>query len=96
MNIFEKVSSLLAIIFASCLIIGLIYFPQLRQLHLLIPICLLGLVINVLLMFIVLRDIFSRNFSDQGKKYLWIALVLLLWPSILFYLYRYGFRPRTG
>jgi phosphatidylserine synthase len=96
MNIFEKVSSLLAIIFAAGLIISLIYFPQLRQLHLLIPICLLGLVINVLLMFIVLRDIFSRNFSDQGKKYLWIALVLLLWPSILFYLYRYGFRPRTG
>jgi hypothetical protein len=96
MNIFEKVFSLLAIIFAAGLIIGLIYFPQLRQLHLLIPICLLGLIINVLLMFIVLRDIFSRNFRDQGKKYLWIALVLLLWPSILFYLYRYGFRPRTG
>jgi hypothetical protein len=96
MNIFEKVFSLLAILFAAGLIISLIYFPHLRQLHLLIPICLLGLVINVVLMFIVLRDIFSRRFSDQGKKYLWIALVLLLWPSILFYLYRYGFRPRTG
>jgi hypothetical protein len=96
MNIFEKVFSLLAILFAAGLIISLIYFPQLRQLHLLIPICLLGLVINVVLMFIVLRDIFSRRFSDQGRKYVWIALVLLLWPSILFYLYRYGFRPRTG
>jgi hypothetical protein len=96
MNIFEKIFSLLAILFAAGLIISLIYFPQLRQLHLLIPICLLGFIINVVLMFIVLRDIFSRRFSDQGRKYVWIALVLLLWPSILFYLYRYGFRPRTG
>lgn len=95
MNIFEKIYSLLAIIFAAGLIISLIYFPQLRQLHRLIPISLLGLVINIGLMFIVLRDISSRQFRDQGRKYFWMALVLIFWPSILFYLPRHGFRPRV-
>jgi hypothetical protein len=93
MNFHEKVFSLLAIIFAAGLVISLIYFPQLRQLHLLIPISLAGLVINIALIFIVLRDILSRHFDDQNKKYMWVALVLLFWPSIIYYLYSYGFRP---
>ncbi len=94
MNVFEKFFTLLAMIFAVALIVSLIYFPPLRQLHLLIPICLLGLVVNMALIFIVLRDIFLRHFSDPGTKYIWIALVLLVWPSIPFYLCKYGFRPR--
>jgi hypothetical protein len=95
MNIFEKIFSLFAITFAAGLIAVLIYFPQLRHLNYLIPISLLGLVINIGLIFVVLRDIFSRQFSDQARKYFWIALVLIFWPSILFYLPKYGFRPRT-
>ncbi len=94
MNIFEKMFSLSAIVFAVALIVSLIYFPPLRQLHLLFPISLLGLIINMALMYIVLRDIFLRRFNDQGTKYVWIALVLFLWPSIPIYLYKYGFRPR--
>ena len=96
MNFLEKIFSLLAIIFAAGLIASLIYFPQLRQIHLLIPITLVGLAVNVALIFIVLRDIFSSGFNDQNRKYMWIALVLLFWPSIIYYLYSYGFRPRES
>ena len=96
MNIFEKIYSLFAIIFAGCLIASLIYFPQLRQFNLLIPISILGLIINIGLIFLVLRDIFSRQFKNQGAKYIWVALVLFLWPSILFYLPIYGFKSRTS
>jgi hypothetical protein len=96
MNFLEKIISLLAIIFAAGLVVSLIYFPQLRQIHFLIPISLVGLVVNVALIFIVLRDIFSRRFNDQNRKYMWIALVLIFWPSIICYLYSYGFRPRDG
>ena len=95
MNFFEKIYSLLAIIFATGLIGTLIYYPQLRQLNYLIPISLLGLFVNIGLIFIVLKDIFARQFSDQGRKFFWAALVLIFWPSILFYLPRHGFRPRT-
>ena len=95
MNIFEKIYSLLAIIFAAILITSLVYFPQLHQLNRLIPICLLGFVINIGLMFVVLRDIYSRPFRDQTRKHFWMALVLLFWPSILFYLPMHGFRPRA-
>lgn len=95
MNIFEKIYSLLAIIFAMALLVCLFSFPQLRQIDRLIPICLMGLIVNMGLMFIVLRDIFYRPFHNPGSKYVWLALVLLLWPSILFYLPRHGFRPRS-
>jgi predicted membrane protein len=96
MNVLEKIISLLAIIFAAGLAVSLISFPQLRQIHLLIPLSLVGFVVNVALIFIVLRDIFSRSFNDQNRKYMWIALVLLIWPSIIYYLYSYGFRPRES
>jgi len=95
MNIFEKSYTVSAIIFTALLFSSLIFFPQLRPLQRLVPICLLGMIVNVGLMFIVLRDIFSRQFDDPNRKYLWIALVLLFWPSILYYLPRYGFRPRA-
>jgi hypothetical protein len=94
MNIFEKIYTVLAIIFTAGFIASLIYFPQLRQLNHLLPLSLLGLVINIGLMFIVLQDIYRRQFNNQRKKYFWIALVLLFWPAILYYLPRYGFRPR--
>ncbi len=96
MNIFEKIYSLLAIIFAVGLVVCLVYFPQLRQINRLIPICLVGLTVNMGLLFIVLRDIFYRPFKSPDSKYLWLGLVLLLWPSILIYLPRHGFRPRSG
>jgi hypothetical protein len=95
MNFFEKIYSLFAIIFAAVLMASLVYFPQLRHLNYLIPISLLGFFVNIGLIFVVLRDIFGRQFSDQGRKYFWVALVLIFWPSILFYLPKHGFRPRT-
>lgn len=95
MNLFEKTYSILAIIFAILLIILLIVMPELRYIDKLLPLCTLGFAVNTALMFIVLRDIFYRPFRDIGTKYLWLALVLLIWPSILYYLPRYGFRPRT-
>ena len=96
MNIFEKIYSVLAIIFTAGFIASLIYFPQLRQLNHLLPLSLLGLVINIGLMFTVLQDIYKRQFNSQRKKYFWIALILLFWPAILYYLPRYGFHPRLG
>ncbi|MGB3212762.1 MAG: hypothetical protein WBB19_18830 [Desulforhopalus sp.] len=95
MNTLEKIFSVLAITFAVGLTASLIYFPQLRLLNRLIPICLVGFIINIGLLFIILRDIFSRQFSDHNKRYVWMALVLFFWPSILFYLPMHGFRPRV-
>lgn len=95
MNVLEKIYSSLAIIFTTGLIICLIFIPDLRLLNRLIPLSLLGLVINTVLIFIVLRDILSRRFRDERSKYLWLALILFFWPSLLFYLPKYGFRPRA-
>lgn len=94
MNYFEKFYSVFAIFFAAGLVISLILFPELRLMNRLLPISLLGFSINIGLMFIVLRDIFHRRFDSQSKKYFWLAIVLLFWPSVIYYLPRYGFQPR--
>lgn len=94
MNTFEKIYSILAIIFAFSLLGIFVVFPEFRHLNRLLTACLLGLLVNIGLMFIVLKDIFSRRFIDQNMRYIWLALVLLIWPSIIFYLVRHGFRSR--
>ena len=94
MNVFEKIYSLLAVTYAAALIAGIIFFPDLRQLNRLFPLSLIGLVVNIGLMYILLRDIFLRRFSTESAKYFWLGMVLLLWPSIIYYLLGYGFKPR--
>lgn len=94
MNTFEKIYSLSAIAFSVVFFSGIMLFPELRQFNHLVYSSLLGMAINIGLMFIVLRDIFCRRFDQEKKRYLWIALVLVLWPSVIYYLLRYGFTPR--
>ncbi len=95
MNAFEKIYSLLAVIFAIALFSGIVLFPELRQFDHLLYASLLGLAVNIGLMFIVLRDIYLRRFDREKTRYLWIALVLVIWPSVIYYLLRYGFTPRS-
>ena len=96
MNLLEKAVSLAAILFACALIAALLLLPELRQPAMLLPLVGIGLVVNVGLMVVVLRDILLRRFLRPTDKYLWLALVLLLWPAILFYLFRHGFKARSG
>jgi hypothetical protein len=95
MNKWEKTGSILAIAFAFCLIALLLSFPELRELNRLLPICALGMAVNVGLMFLVLRDIFLRQFSNPNTRFVWLVLILFVWPSAMYYLFRYGFRPRS-
>ena len=95
MNLFEKIYAVLAVVFALTLLTALFLYPQLREIQNLIPISLVGLVVNIGLLFVVLRDILSRSFPDPNRKYFWLVLVLLVWPAILYYLPRHGFSPRT-
>ncbi|MGW8193186.1 MAG: hypothetical protein ACWGOX_02890 [Desulforhopalus sp.] len=94
MNTFEKTYSIFGLFFAVGLITSLVMFPRLRELDYLILVCSAGFVVNVGLLFIVLRDIFLRSFDNQGRKFFWLIVVLLFWPSIVYYLPKYGFQPR--
>ncbi len=95
MNTFEKLYSIFAIIFAMGLIVILFLYPDLRQFKVLIPLSLFGIIINIGLMFIVLRDIFYRQFSNPTSRYIWIAIILFFWPAVLYYLPKHGFKPRN-
>ena len=54
-----------------------------------------GMAIGIPVLIIVLRDVYKRTFPNPNTKVTWTILVLLFWPSILVYLYKYGFHPRV-
>ena len=89
----EKLYSIFAILFVIALTVVLILYPDCRQLRILLPISLVGLIVNILFMFIVLRDIFLREYMTFGQKVLWAVLTMLFLP-VLIYLPKFGFRAR--
>jgi hypothetical protein len=89
----EKLYSIFAILFVIALSVVLFLYPECRQLKILLPISLVGLMVNILFMFIVLRDIFLREYMTFGQKVLWAVLTMLFLPVII-YLPKFGFRAR--
>mgnify|MGYP001149241722 CR=1 FL=1 len=94
MNTFEKVFSVFAVLFAIALIASLYVYPEVREFKILLPVSLVGVAVNIGLMFVVLRDILYRQFANPMTKYIWIAMVLFFWPAILYYLSKHGFKSR--
>jgi len=90
----EKIYSIFAVIFAVVLTILLVTMPEMRQLGILLPASGIGLLVNVVLMFIVFRDIFLRRFPGKRGRLFWTGLLLLCWPAIVIYLPLHGFRRR--
>lgn len=95
MNTFEKIFSVFSVVFAITLITIFSVYPETRQMKLLLPLSLLGVSINIGLMFVVLRDIFFRSFANPMSKYIWIAVILFFWPAVIYYLPKHGFKPRN-
>ena len=91
----EKLYSIFAIVFIIALAMILIFLPEYRQLMVLLPMTFVGLIVNIVFMFIVLRDIFLRTFTSSGLKILWVVLILVFWPAVLIYLPMFGFKSRT-
>jgi len=94
MNTLEKIYSIFAIFFAIALITLLLVRPEMRQLGILLPTSAAGLLVNVILMFIVFRDIFTRQFPSKRGRAFWTGLLLVCWPAIVIYLPLHGFRRR--
>jgi hypothetical protein len=94
MGIAEKLYSIFALLFVLVLAAILFLYPESRQLKVLLPLSFIGLIINIIFMFIVLRDIFLRAYLSFGQKVLWAVVILILWPAVLVYLPRIGFTSR--
>lgn len=60
-----------------------------------IPFHFLGMALGIALLVIVFRDLYIRQFPNPNTKVTWAILILVFSPSIIVYLYKYGFRPRT-
>ena len=59
-----------------------------------LPFHVFGMAIGIPMLIIVFRDVYKRTFPNPNTKVTWTILMLLMWPSILVYLCKYGFRPR--
>lgn len=94
MNTLEKILSIIALLFLFGLILLLFFYPPIRAPKLLIPGVFIGFFLNMTLLFIVFRDVFSRPFSSKSKQYFWSLLILLFQPAVIVYLIKYGFKPR--
>ncbi|MBB5348909.1 putative membrane protein [Desulfoprunum benzoelyticum] len=94
MNFFEKLYAIAAIIFEIGLVVFFLLQPQYQRLSILLPACSVGLIVNIIFLFLVFRDIFQRTFDNSRTKYFWLVIILLFWPAGLVYLLRHGFKPR--
>jgi len=74
----------------------LFIIQKLHTLPVLLPLSIVFFIANAALLFVVFKDIFSRPFPSQSKRYLWVALVFFFPPTILIYLPMHGFKPRQA
>lgn len=95
MTLFEKIFAVFAILFAVALMTVLVIIPESREMGILLPLSFIGLIINIGLMFVVFKDIFTRGTLNRNQKVIWTAVLLLFWPAILLYLPLHGFRKRS-
>ena len=92
MNRIEMGFSIFSVIFIIVMAVLLYSIPSLRSLTVFLPLAFVGVIINVGLLFIVFKDIFSRSFQPEGRKYFWVLAILLFLPAVLIYLPMHGFK----
>lgn len=95
MSLLEKLYSIFAIVFATGFIVLIFNVPSFQQLDRLLPLTAISLIVNIGLMFVVFKDIYSREFKNSTQKYIWFSLILFIWPAVLIYLPLYGFKDRA-
>lgn len=92
MTRFEKTFCFFAIFCVIAIATLLITSPSLRQLGPLLSITGIGFIINIVYIFILLRNLmFKQNFS-QNNKIKWTALILIFWPASILYFAKHGLR----
>jgi hypothetical protein len=94
MTLIEKIYSVFAVFFVFGLFTVLFLYPETRHFKILLPLGLVGVAVNIGLMFIVLRDAVFRKFPKPTSRYIWIAVILVFWPTVIYYLPKYGFKKR--
>ncbi len=93
MSTAEKLYSIFGVLFGIGLIILLSMVPGTRELKFLLPLSFIGLLVNIGLIFVVLKDLFIRDSVDKTKKIIWTMVILVCWPAIVVYLFVHGFKP---
>lgn len=59
-----------------------------------LPFHFFGMAIGIPMLIVLFRDLYKRDFPNPNSKVTWAILILMFWPSIFVYLYKYGFRLR--
>ena len=91
MSITEKLYSIFGVIFGIGLVLLIYLVPATRELAVLLPLSFIGLLVNIGLIFVVLKDLFTREGVDKNRKIIWTMAMLICWPTIVVYLFAHGF-----
>lgn len=59
------------------------------------PFHIAGMIFSIIFLFLVMRDLYKRDFSDPNAKITWTILILCFFPSALVYLFKHALKPRT-
>ena len=56
--------------------------------------CFLAAAVGLTFLIIIFRDIYKRQFPNPNSKVTWTILILVFFPAVVVYLFKYGFKPR--
>ena len=96
MSTFEKLFSIISLCCLLGLTAVLFYIPAARSISILLPLGFVAILFNAGLLFIVFKDIFTRPFPSDSKRYFWALLIFFFIPAVLVYLPKYGFKPKES
>lgn len=82
------------------LIYNAVYFPVFvflseGHIRMFIPFLVLAMALILMVVILAFKDLYQRQFPSREMKLGWLAVMLLFGPSILIYLFRHAFKPRS-
>jgi hypothetical protein len=93
MNKFEKGFLVFYVIYITVYIPCYLKFAS-TNMSVLIPFHLFGMALGIGFLFVVFRDLYKRRFPNPNTKITWTILILMFFPSVLVYLFKYAWKPR--
>jgi len=95
MNRFEKAFLIFYVVYTAAYIPFFVRFAQ-THMRVLVPFHLFGMALGAGFLFVVFRDLYKRSFQNPNTKITWTILILMFCPSVLVYLFKYAFKPRSA
>ncbi len=97
----KVVSKLEKLLVVMALVYNAIYFPCFvffsgGRVGAFLPFHVVAMLLVVLVVGLAFRDLYLRPFPSRTTKLKWLAVMVLIGPSIIVYIFRHAFKPRVS